>query len=520
MRRASEPDTTHSNDWSMPAPVRGWNARDSLAHMQVGDAIALDNWFPSPTAASLREGSVTNATLPVGRTIKSLLGLSLPDGSYKRFAGANDGIYDITAGGAIAAVSSAATTGQWESVQLTVGGVSFLWACAGDGVNKSRAFRSDTSTWVLLDGASVPVLTGPDSTKITNVSLWKYRLILTEKDSLKFWYGPLNSVGGVFQSFDLGQVFKRGGHLVATFNWTVDAGDGADDRFLALTSEGEIAVYQGTDPSSSPDFQLIGVFFLGKPVGAKPFVQLAGDVGVLTEQGIWPVASALVSSQTTRTAAITDRIQGAFVGYTRAFAANFGWSMTLLPKGPALLVNVPLSDTISYQFVMNTTTGAWCRFLGWSSSCMTNIGGDLYFALDNVVKKGWTGFADDASAITAYSISAYAYSPHRYKSKKIALVRPLMTGTGTPKVAMALDTDFNTRTGLTVFLSSVGSPSVFDAALYDSALWGGALSSINTWKQVPNNPGKAFSLRLKVQCKNISLNWAAVDFISEPGGLL
>ena len=41
---------------SLPAPIGGWNARDSLAEMSPLDAVQLVNFFPTPTDITLRKG--------------------------------------------------------------------------------------------------------------------------------------------------------------------------------------------------------------------------------------------------------------------------------------------------------------------------------------------------------------------------------------------------------------------------------------------------------------------------------
>ena len=41
---------------SIPAPVGGWNARDSLANMAPTDAVVLENMFPNVSNVVLRGG--------------------------------------------------------------------------------------------------------------------------------------------------------------------------------------------------------------------------------------------------------------------------------------------------------------------------------------------------------------------------------------------------------------------------------------------------------------------------------
>lgn len=504
--------------FSLVAPTGGWNARDNIAKMPATDALVMDNFWPSTTSVDIRQGSVTRATLSAG-SIQSLLGLSLADGAFKRFAATSGGIYDITAGGTgIAAVSSACTSGKWEHLNLNIGGTPYLWACCGDGTNKSRIYNGTTGTWVILDGASVPAITGVTSENISNVSLFKNRLIVCLKDSLQFAYGPLNSVAGAFNLFDLGPVFRRGGYLVATGTWSIDAGAGVDDIFVAVTSEGECAIYRGTDPSSASTFALVGVYDLGRPVGKRCLFKLAGDLGVLTEQGLYPISKALLSASVDRRVALTDKIQQAFNTYFKLYSAQYGWQGVLFSSGPAIVVNVPIGAASSYQFLMNTMTGAWCRFSGWDAACLLVQGGKLYFAIGTTVKEGWIGTADDSTAITCAVATAFQ-KPVAHRGMKVNLVRPIFQTSAPLSLSMALDTDYQAREALATIASLGSGGEGWDTAIWDTATWADGLTMVNKWKMVRHRPGKAFSLRLKCQSKNIAASWAATDFLCERAGI-
>ena len=94
---------------------------------------------------------------------------------------------------------------------------------------------------------------------------------------------------------DLGSVFRRGGRIEACYTWTIDAGAGADDHFAIITSNGEVAVYRGTDPSSASDWSLIGVFMLGHPLGRRCGTKMGGDLVINSTEGLLPLSKALLS---------------------------------------------------------------------------------------------------------------------------------------------------------------------------------------------------------------------------------
>lgn len=506
-----------SDGYSLPSPVGGWNARDQLARMPPTDAVVLDNWFPQSTDIVVRPGFTNRATGPVGETIQSLLGLSKYNGTFKRFIATQTGIYDASLDGIVGPAVSPATSGVWQHVQINVGGVSFLWTCCGDGVNNARIYNADTEFWTILTGASAPVLTGPVSADVANVSMFKNRLVLTIRNSMKVWYSPLNSVGGVFQSFDLGAVFKRGGYIMATGNWTVDAGDGPDDRFVAITSEGEMVVYQGIDPAS--DFTLVGVYYIGKPIGRRCLMQMGSELVILTEQGLWPISKALQSATIDRRVAMTDKIQSAFNQAIKLYGTLAGWEAQLLSKGPAILVNVPFG-TGSWQYVMNTITGSWCRFRGWDATCMLVQDGKFFFANGNVVMEGWTGTQDGTAGIYAYAKTAYSYGRSPQSGKKVNMVRPVMTTTDDVNINLAIDTDFQTNAVTSsVATVSLGS-TLWDTGVFDTDVWGGGVTQIKRWRTVSGDMGKTFSLRLGLNVKGIEVSWSATDFILEAGGLM
>ena len=57
---------------SVPAPIGGWNARDSLGAMSPTDAVQMVNWYPTPSDILLRKGYTKHGTSLTG-TVESLM---------------------------------------------------------------------------------------------------------------------------------------------------------------------------------------------------------------------------------------------------------------------------------------------------------------------------------------------------------------------------------------------------------------------------------------------------------------
>ena len=57
---------------SIPAPIGGWNGRDSLAAMSPTDAVQLVNWYPTPTDVTMRKGYTVVSILTTSTGVKTI----------------------------------------------------------------------------------------------------------------------------------------------------------------------------------------------------------------------------------------------------------------------------------------------------------------------------------------------------------------------------------------------------------------------------------------------------------------
>ena len=101
---------------SLPAPIGGWNARDSLAEMNPLDAVQMVNFFPTPTDVTLRKG-YTKVSTGIAGQVLSLMNYSSPTGS-KLFAANTTTIYDASTSTATASLTGN-TDGKWRSEEHT-----------------------------------------------------------------------------------------------------------------------------------------------------------------------------------------------------------------------------------------------------------------------------------------------------------------------------------------------------------------------------------------------------------------
>jgi hypothetical protein len=494
----------------------GWNARDPVAQMRPLYAVVMDNMFPRSADVQLRSGAANHLTGITG-TVKSLLNWTGPT-SEKLFCATDAGIFDASSAGVVGASVAAVTSGQMISTNIRTAGGSYMYAV--NGVDKPWLY--DGTTWTAIDGVSVPALTGLTTTSISYVYLFKSRLWFIEEDSLSVWYLAVNSIGGALTEFPLGGVFRRGGYLMAMASWTLDGGDGSDDLAVFVSSEGEVAIYKGTDPASASTWALVGLYFIGTPLGRKCFCKFGGDLLYLSQRGATPLSKLVQAVSVDRTIQITYTIDNAFVDAVQQYSANYGWQAVQFPKAGMILVNVPASTDGSYsqQFVMNMVTGGWCRFTGWNASCFEVYNDELYFGMTGKVVKAWTGTSDFGANIVGSVQQAFNYFSPKGGQKQITLVRPITQSSDSIEVSIGLDVDFDQSVLLgTASIASSGY-GIFDASLWDIALWGPDTITNKRWRTIASKPGFCFAFRLQVSSNNVEFTWASTDYVYTVGGVL
>lgn len=496
--------------FSQVAPYGGWNARGNLANMPPTDAIQMDNIFPGVQDVQLRKGCVDWVT-GFAANIKSLLAYN-GKAISKLFASTTTAIYDVTGSGSVGASVASCTSGAWSSVNFVTPGGSFLVLANGQDAVKNY----DGTTW------TTPAITVATSSTLDQVTSHQKRLWFVEKTSMNLWYLPVEAIAGAAVQFPVGSLFKRGGYVAAIGSWTIDSGSGMNDLFVIVTSNGEAAAYQGTDPASSATWSLIGVFEIPRPLGAKPLIDYGGDLLYLSQNGMIPISKLVQSVVIDRSQQISYKIDGAFLSASELYKNNFGWQMVAHKTANMLIVNVPVSqDSLSYQFVMNTITKAWCRFIGWNASCWASLGDDIYFAGGTKVSKAWQGSNDAGVAIQGTVIQAYSPLGASVQ-KNISLVRPNIGLSASATVVLALDNDFKTFQGQTLqTYNPISSGAIWDASLWGSGLWdGGVAVSEPKWQTVPNDLGYLHSFRLQITTSTSTFIWTSNNYAYRPAGIL
>jgi hypothetical protein len=498
-----------STSVSLPAPVGGWNTRDSIAAMPPTDAPILVNFFPSTTNLPLRFGYTKWATGIPGQ-VETVMAYS-GAGVTKLLAIGGNSVYDVTSGGAVGAAQlSGLTNSRWQYVNISTPGGNYIEMC--NGVDSVKLY--DGTTW------TSPSITGVTSANLTNINVFKNRVWFTEANTLKAWYLPTQSISGAANALDLSAFCPHGGYLVAIGTWTIDAGYGVDDYIVFVTSRGDVLVYRGTDPSSATTWSIVGQYYVGTPVSRRCMTKYAGDLLLLTQDGLSPLSGYLQSSRLDPRVSLTDKIKSTVSNAVSVYGNNFGWGIMPFPKQNMLFLNVPIqTGNNQEQYVMNTITGAWTDFQGWNANCWELYLDDPYFGGNTFVGKAWNTQADNGAAISGQGLQAFNYFGDPGRLKRFTMMRPTVLTNGSPLLQGAVNIDFDTSKPVSNLILTPTIYGTWDSAVWDQALWGPDLGISKSW-QGATGVGYAGAPQLLSSTNGMQLQWVGTDVVFEGGAIL
>jgi hypothetical protein len=488
-----------SQSVSIPAPVRGWNARDSLANMPEDFAVELENVFPNLTSCDLRSGYESYSTGNGTGAVETLVEYAGPV-TRKLLSAAGSVIYDSTAAGASTPIATGKSNARWQTTMMGTSGGSFLYFVNGE----------DAPIYYNGSAFVTPTLSSVTAANIIGVTTHQRRLFFVFKESLTFGYLPVVSIAGTVSTFDLSGLCRKGGYLMAIGSWTRDGGSGPDDLFVAITSEGEVILYSGNDPSTAADWLLSGVFSIGKPIGRRCIEKVGADLIVITQDGAISLTTFLPIDQVGSTSmAMSTNIQNEFLASARNYSSNFGWQSLHYPQGSYQLFNIPIDTTTAVQYVINTQTGAWCKFTNQNAACWCLFNGDLYFGgqlpqqfnsvgatwdvskwdesywtlTGGAIYKADIGVSDDTANISWKIRPAFSYYGSRGNQKLFTLCRPNFTSSGSPGFAIDLNVNFSNQIPTSVPTIPALPGGLWDVAKWDESYWTGE-SQVAHWVTV------------------------------------
>lgn len=360
-------------------------------------------------------------------------------------------------------------------------------------------------TGVVVAGA----FTGISTSSLSYVWVYKQRLWFIEKNSLSAWYLPVDQVAGAAVEFPLGGVFGRGGSLVLGQTWSLDSGasGGLSEQNIFLSSEGEVAAYQGLNPGGGGDFSKVGVYRIGRPLGPKGFIRAGGDLVIATDIGFIPLSQAIQRDIAALSpSAVSFSIE---VAWNERVTDRSGvpWHCEIWPTKQMSVIALPtVPNAEPEMLVANARTGAWARYTGWDGRCLEVFEERLFFGSDNgrVVEAEVTG-ADEGLPFVSTVVPLFTDFGAPASLKTISMARATLLSAYPVNEGLSVQADFTIRLPPAPSAAPAGSPSVWGAGIWGAAQWGAATDKapVQRWQSV-SGYGYALSPALQITSGSVA----------------
>lgn len=523
---------------AFPAPVHGWIANTNLAEpnarmpdgSRVNGAAVLQNFFPTATGLRMRGGSQVYTILDTFEDVVSLFTYAAGNNT-KMFAATDTAIFDVSTSGGFAflvdedgnklidedgnyivdglSASSVGSlsSGAWSVVQFQTSGGIFLRMVNG------------IDTPLVYDGASFgtsPAITGATPEDLSFVWAHAQRLFFVEKESLNAWYLAVDVIGGSATKLPLGGVFNRGGSLLFGATWSLDSGSssGLSEYCVFFTTEGEVAVYQGTNPGDAATWNKVGVYRIGKPRGSKAMIRAGGDLVVATDIGFIPLSVAVQRDVAALSpSAISYKIETAWNDLVaeRSFA---NWHCEIWPTKQMVVVAPPTDDgTQPLVLVTNARTGAWALYTGWRATCVCLYGDRFFFgSTDGEILEAEVGGKDFESSYTAVCVPLFDSLKQPARQKTGLVARATYRAPVRVQAQLSLQTDFDVNLPPAPNDVAIPASAVWGAGVWGQSVWSSPVprSTYHSWQSVH---GAGYAIAVAVQITSFSLSAPDVEYV-------
>lgn len=539
--RRSSVTQTHKA-FQYPAPVAGLDFMKPLTEMDAKAAIVASNVLTRTYGSEFRAGWLSWSSLIPGE-IRTLMPYNPPRGivglpaTAKLFAACSDGkIYDVTLQTNEVTVPPVSVTipGQnepgefsWTNFATPTG--NFLCVCSSGG---GYWTYDTTGGWINRTAG----ISGPGSAFAINfdfVMSWKNRLwFIVDQTADTFFLGT-NSITGASSNFDFGPLLIHGGDLKAMASWTVDGGDGIDDKLVLVGAAGDLLIYEGTDPAGAATFRVVGRWFVGSPPNGRRFMsRYGGDLLIVTQFGLIPL-SLLLGRQGVielEDSTASHKVNPLLSDLIRETLLRQYWEVRYVPQIEALFLNAPDGITVKdRQFVMDVNSHGWSTFDGIPMLTCEVYQGALFFGtVDGKVGRcfdrnyAFDGIHTDGTAGKDINVSiqtAFVSPGDSVQLKRMLQMLLTFQAIDKPAVAAQLNTDWSLSDTPGSPIFGGGAQFFWDSALWDQASWeGGKANTFRGWIGVV---GLGYFASLRMTARGLPgtvfTNWMLV---TESGGIM
>ena len=503
------------------------NAMSPLQTMDDQDCLYTYNLMPNEYGLRTRLGYRNWADGFGANNVRTIVPFKgdREDGTNDRLFAFNQlGIYDISTSQTVGA-----PTFPWASQTSSAGYA--IWThftndaaahfvLAADEVNGLHQYEESTGLWTATTG-----LTGVTAADVFFVMSHKRRIWLIEKGKSEAWYLPAGASTGAATRFNFGAQFREGGTLIGLYSWTVDGGDGVDDYLVALSREGGVAVYRGSDPANASTWELVGVWYIGRvPAGNRPASQYGGQLFFTCERGLVNINRLIQGSSLEDASNVTtDKIARLVREQIDLTIFMRGWEIREIPSENAFVIDTPTqTGEAPIQYVRNFTTQGWGIWRGVPIVTGDSFQGRFYFAdaagnvhvmdgtLDGVAQDGSGGEPIDFSMLTSYR--------EGMNFKRVQFVKPYFLSGGIPSFSTQVRYDYDLAENDGNLTFSATNAALWDSAIWDVDVWSGGVEPSQSLRG-QQGLGTSYAVALKGQTGE-RLTLVGFTTMLEDGGLL
>lgn len=432
---------------------------------------------------------------------------------------------EFTEGDTVTGGTSGATATIWRVVANSLDDTGYLLLIDVTGTFADGEPLSDAGGGsATASGAAdlrVPGITfggGLTTADMSYVWVYKNRLFFAEKDSMNAWYAKdVDAIGGEFDVFPLAGIYTLGGSLLFGSPWSLDSsGDsGLTEQCVFVSTEGEVAVFQGSDPSAAQNWSKAGLYRIGRPLGNRAFMRGGGDLAIATTVGLVPLSKAISLDITAlNVATVSYKIADAWRDAVE-MRGDGGWICEIWPEAKMAVVAPPnpLGMDKPVLFVSNTETGAWCRFTGWHVTSMEVFQGRLYFGSpEGAVFIAHSGGTDDGATYTGVCAPLFDDMGSPFSSKIAGVARARSRSFTRLHEKVSVLTDFNESLPPPPDASAIVSDNAWGTGIWGQSVWGDPMPQVinQQWQSVG---GIGYSLTVCYQVTSGSLSPIDVELL-------
>jgi hypothetical protein len=320
-----------------------------------------------------------------------------------------------------------------------------------------------------------------------------------------------------------------GGFLKGLYSWTLDAGMGVDDHLVATSSEGDVLIYTGSDPTTAGQFEMRGVWFIGEtPRGRRGASEFGGDLLVGSQFGLIPLSRLVQGIADPQQLYMTNKIQPLYRDRYDLRKDDFGFEIKFIPsEGLVLVVWPEIENQRDVQLAYDATTQSWTVWADIPMLTVEHYRGQTYFGTRSNDVYFLTRTADgvmldpeiDPNPISFSLLTAFSDLGMSARFKRVQFLHPVFIADTVPVYGIEARYDYDVSGEIVVPPLDPSQLSLWDDAFWDDGVWASGYQ-IDQPVRGAVGMGRTVAIAIGGSSNGGETTLAAFDMMVDAGGLL